>query len=95
MKQSNLPIRLVSRLDIKGENLIKTIQLEGLRILGNPNEFAVNYFNEGIDEIIQLVKKNNLFARVGYTRRNSHVSRALKDQIDKDVQIAKKILENT
>ena len=37
---------------------------------------------EGIDEIIQLVKKNNLFARVGYTRRNSHVSRALKSQID-------------
>ena len=37
---------------------------------------------EGIDEIIQLVKKNNLFARVGYTRRNSYVSRALKDQID-------------
>jgi len=37
---------------------------------------------EGIDEIIQLVKKNNLFARVGYTRRNSHVSRALKNQID-------------
>ena len=37
---------------------------------------------EGVDEIIQLVKINNLFARVGYTRRNSHVSRALKDQID-------------
>ena len=37
---------------------------------------------EGVDEIIQLVKKNNLFARVGYTRRNSHVSRALKAQID-------------
>ena len=37
---------------------------------------------EGVDDIIQLVKKNNLFARVGYTRRNSHVSRALKDQID-------------
>ena len=37
---------------------------------------------EGVDEVIQLVKKNNLFARVGYTRRNSHVSRALKDQID-------------
>ena len=37
---------------------------------------------EGVDEIIQLVKKNKLFARVGYTRRNSHVSRALKDQID-------------
>ena len=37
---------------------------------------------EGVDEIIQLVEKNNLFARVGYTRRNSHVSRALKNQLD-------------
>ena len=37
---------------------------------------------EGIDEVIELVKKNNLFARVGYTRRSSLVSRALKNQID-------------
>ena len=36
---------------------------------------------EGIDEVINLVKKNNLFARVGYTRRNSHEARALKDKI--------------
>ena len=63
MKQSNLPIRLVSRLDIKGENLIKTIQLEGLRILGNPNEFAVNYFNEGIDEIIYMDTVASLYGR--------------------------------
>ena len=37
---------------------------------------------EGVDEVIELVTKNKLFARVGYTRRNSHVSRALKNQID-------------
>jgi len=36
---------------------------------------------EGVDEVIDLVKKNNLFARVGYTRRNSHEARALKDKI--------------
>jgi len=36
---------------------------------------------EGIDEVIDLVKKNNLFARVGYTRRNSYEARALKDKI--------------
>ena len=33
---------------------------------------------EGIDEIIQLVEKQNLFARVGYTRRNTYEARALK-----------------
>ena len=33
-------IRLIPRLDIKGENLIKGIQLEGLRIIGDPNELV-------------------------------------------------------
>ena len=37
---------------------------------------------EGIDEIIQLVEKNNLFARVGYTRRNTYEARALKKKIE-------------
>ncbi|MBT3776478.1 MAG: Gfo/Idh/MocA family oxidoreductase, partial [Pelagibacteraceae bacterium] len=33
---------------------------------------------EGVDEVITLVKKNNLFARVGYTRRNSEHHRSLR-----------------
>ena len=37
---------------------------------------------EGVDEVIELVKKNNLFARVGYTRRNTHEMRALKSKIE-------------
>jgi predicted dehydrogenase len=36
---------------------------------------------EGVDEIINLVKKNNLFARVGYTRRNTENHRVLKEKI--------------
>ncbi len=36
---------------------------------------------KGVDEVIDLVKKNNLFARVGYTRRNSYEARALKENI--------------
>ena len=36
---------------------------------------------DGIDEIINLVKKNNLFARVGYTRRNTENHRVLKEKI--------------
>ena len=35
-------IRIISRLDIKGPNLVKGIHLEGLRVLGKPSEFAVN-----------------------------------------------------
>jgi hypothetical protein len=34
-------IRLVARLDIKGPNLIKGIHLEGLRVIGLPNEYAI------------------------------------------------------
>ena len=32
--------RLIARLDIKNSNLIKSINLEGLKIIGNPNDYA-------------------------------------------------------
>lgn len=35
-------IRLIARLDVKGPNLVKGIQLEGLRRIGNPNAYAKN-----------------------------------------------------
>ena len=35
-------IRIIPRLDIKGSNLIKGVQLEGLRVIGDPNEFALD-----------------------------------------------------
>ena len=34
-------MRIIARLDIKSENLIKGIQFEGLRVIGNPNEYAI------------------------------------------------------
>lgn len=73
------PIRLIARLDIKGENLIKGIQLEGLRIIGNPQEYATRYYNEGIDELIymdtvaSLYGRNNLTNIVEYTSENIFV----------------------
>ena len=42
-------IRLISRLDVKDVNLVKGIQLEGLRKLGDPNQFARQYYLDGID----------------------------------------------
>ena len=56
-------MRLIARLDIKNKNLIKGINLEGLRVVGDPNKFAVKYFNEGIDEIIFMDVVASLYGR--------------------------------
>lgn len=59
--------RIIPRLDIKNKNLIKTVNLEGLRKLGNPNEFAKKYYKEDADELIfmdcvaSLYGRNNLY----------------------------------
>lgn len=45
-------VRIISRVDVKNEFVIKGIHLEGLRKVGEPNEIAKNYYEQGIDEII-------------------------------------------
>ena len=45
-------IRLIARLDVKGPNLIKGVHLEGLRVIGAPNDFARRYYEQGADELI-------------------------------------------
>ena len=56
-------IRLIPRLDIKGENLIKGIHLEGLRIVGDPQEFARRYYEQGADELIYMDIVASLYGR--------------------------------
>ena len=59
-------LRLIARLDVKAPNLVKGVQLEGLRKLGSPNDFAQRYYEDGIDEIYyedivaSLYDRNNL-----------------------------------
>ena len=48
------PIRIIPFLDIKNGLLIKGINLEGLRILGNAKDFANLYYKDGADEICYL-----------------------------------------
>lgn len=55
--------RVIARLDIKGNRLIKGIHLEGWRFLGDPNEFCLKYYNEGIDEIIYVDAVASLYGR--------------------------------
>lgn len=56
-------IRLVARLEVKGDHLVKGIQLEGLRKLGDPHAFARGYYEAGIDEILYLDIVASLYER--------------------------------
>ncbi|MFH0869432.1 MAG: imidazole glycerol phosphate synthase cyclase subunit [archaeon] len=55
--------RIIARLDVKGPNLVKGVHLEGLRIIGNPFEYAKRYEEQGADEIIYLDTVASLYGR--------------------------------
>ena len=59
MKRKN--IRIIPKLDIKNGNLIKGINLEGLRVLGSPIYFAEDYYKQGADEIFYLDNVASLY----------------------------------
>jgi imidazole glycerol-phosphate synthase subunit HisF len=69
-------VRLIARLDIKGPHLIKGIHLEGLRKLGEPQQFATRYYQEGIDELLyidvvaSLYNRDNIREIVQHTAKN-------------------------
>ena len=52
---NNKFIRIIPKLDIKNDLLIKGINLEGLRILGKAYDFAKKYYEMGADEIVYVV----------------------------------------
>jgi len=60
-------MRVIVRIDIKNDFVIKGINLEGLRKIGDPKTIIKKYYNSGIDEIIiidsvaSLYGRNNLF----------------------------------
>jgi cyclase len=56
-------LRIIPRLDIKGPNLIKGIHLEGLRVMGDPQEFALRYYEEGADELVYIDIVASLYMR--------------------------------
>ena len=56
-------IRVIARLDVKGEHVINTIQFEGLRRVGLPNVLAKKYYEQGADEIIIVDQVASLYGR--------------------------------
>ena len=79
VNQAMANVRLIARLEIKAPYLIKGVNLEGVRKVGDPREFAQRYYAEGIDEIIYmdavatLYERNSLAELVEYTAENTFV----------------------
>jgi imidazole glycerol-phosphate synthase subunit HisF len=67
--------RIIARLDIKGPNLVKGIHLEGLRVLGKPEDFARYYYENGADELLyqdvvaSLYERNSLSEIISKTAK--------------------------
>ena len=55
--------RIIARLDINNDFVVKGKFLEGLRKVGKPNELALKYYDQGIDEIIFLDAVASLYDR--------------------------------
>ena len=47
-------MRIISRLDIKMGTLIKSVMYDGVRKIGNPAEYANNYVESSIDELMLI-----------------------------------------
>lgn len=56
-------VRVIPRLDIKGPNLVKGIHLEGLRVLGKPQQYAKYYYENGADELMYMDVVASLYER--------------------------------
>jgi cyclase len=68
--------RIIARLDIKGPNLVKGIHLEGLRVLGKPEDFARYYYENGADELFYQDVVASLYDR---NSLNDLISRTAKE----------------
>jgi cyclase len=55
--------RVIAKLDIKSENVVKGIHMEGLRIIGKPEDLSIKYNNDGADEIVFIDTVASLYGR--------------------------------
>lgn len=71
-RHSNL--RLIARLDVKMQHLIKGVHLEGWRKLGDPIERAEAYYHQGVDELLYMDVVASLYQRNNLTEIVKHVA---------------------
>jgi len=54
-------MRIIAKLDLKENHVIKPIQFEGLRKVGDPEKLAKKYYNEGADELFLINIVSSLY----------------------------------
>lgn len=71
--------RVIPRLEVKGENVVKGIRMEGFRVVGKPHEMTMKYYAEGADEILftdivaSLYNRNQFNEVVSETARHINI----------------------
>jgi cyclase len=56
-------VRVIPRLDVKNNTIVKGINLEGLRVVGVPGEASLDYYLQGADEILYMDAVASLYER--------------------------------
>lgn len=64
----NPKLRLIARLDIKNDYIVKGINFEGIRKVGDPKLLGSKYYKEGIDEIVYMDVVASLYERNTITK---------------------------
>ena len=54
-------MRIISRLDIKQNDLIKAVMFDGVRKVGQPADFAKTYYDNNIDELMLINNTGSLY----------------------------------
>ena len=55
--------RIIAKLEIKSNHVVKPIYFEGLKQVGTPHEMAQKYFSDGADELIYIDIVASLYQR--------------------------------
>lgn len=55
--------RIIAKLDVKPQHVVKPVHFEGLRKIGAPNELAKKYYQQGADELFYIDIVASLYQR--------------------------------
>lgn len=74
---ARLPVRVIPKIELKGDHVVKGIRMEGLRRVGKPYELARAYAAAGADEIFFVDTVASLYGRNNVLPLVSEVSREI------------------
>ena len=56
-------IRIIPRIDVKDHDVVKGINMEGVRVVGKPGKLARKYYEDGADELLYMDVVATLYSR--------------------------------